>query len=339
MRSTGSLLVSVIITLVCGCLFLVAVDATRALAQTLDAGNIDSYELKPGTSLAGMARDLHELGLVEYARDARYISLFGRLTGKANQIQAGEYAVTPDMRVLGLLQAMFNGEVRQYSLTIVEGWSLRQLLQAISAHTAIVKSDPPLTDDHLKKLLSIEDASAEGWFFPDTYSFPKGTPAIDILRRAHGAMRVVLKEEWAQRDTAQELPYISAYQALIMASIIEKETAVGSERGQIAGVFVRRLLKGMRLQTDPTVIYGIGEKFDGNIRRADLRRATPYNTYTQYGLPPTPIAMPGRDSIHAALHPEPGNSLYFVARGDGSHEFSDTLEEHNAAVRKFQLQR
>lgn len=339
MKSTGSLLFSIISSLLLGCLCLILLDAGRALTQEFGDPIAESFELKSGTSLGAMARNLHEHGLLDEARDIRYIRLFGSLSGMADRIQAGEYTLHGDMTPMLLMQAMVRGDIREYSLTIVEGWTLGQILTAMKAHSAIGHSEPGLTSARIKSELGIADASPEGWFFPDTYSFPRGTKDLDILRRAYRAMRAILREEWTQRDKTKDLPYISPYQALIMASIIEKETAVGSERQQIAGVFVRRLLKGMRLQTDPTVIYGMGENFDGNIRRADLLRPTPYNTYTQHGLPPTPIAMPGRASIHAALHPADGDSLYFVAKGDGSHEFSATLKAHNAAVRKYQLRK
>ena len=187
----------------------------------------------------------------------------------------------------------------------------------------------------LMQRIGIEDDNPEGWLFPDTYLFDRGTSDVEILSRAHRRMREVLDEEWAKRE--QGLPLETPYQALTLASIVEKETGLASERPQIAGVFVRRLQKGMKLQTDPTVIYGMGDDFDGNIRREDLTRPTPYNTYVIQGLPPTPIALPGREAINAVLHPADGDALYFVARGDGSHHFSATLDEHNCAVRHYQL--
>ncbi|KJS28084.1 MAG: aminodeoxychorismate lyase, partial [Pseudomonas sp. BRH_c35] len=194
-----------------------------------------------------------------------------------------------------------------------------------------------LTDAEIMSRIGASGQHPEGRFFPDTYRFTRGTSDADLLRRAYARLEQVLEEEWQQR--AEGLPYKDAYQALIMASIIEKETGVPGERGEIAGVFVRRLARGMLLQTDPTVIYGMGEKYKGRITRTDLRTPTPYNTYTNAGLPPTPIAMVGREAIHAALHPADGTSLYFVARGDGSHVFSDTLNQHNRAVREYQLKR
>jgi UPF0755 protein len=223
--------------------------------------------------------------------------------------------------------------VVQYSLTIVEGMTLQQLLEQLKQHRAIISNTEPQT---LAKQLGISHSSAEGWFLPETYAFPANTQDLGFLQRAYQKMQTVLNQEWQQR--AADLPYKTPYEALIMASIIEKETAAAEERAKIAGVFVRRLEKGMRLQTDPTVIYGMGAQFDGNLRRKDLRKDTPYNTYTRKGLPPTPICLPGKASIHAALHPEQGEELYFVATGkDGKHVFSKTLTEHNKAVRRYQL--
>ena len=186
------------------------------------------------------------------------------------------------------------------------------------------------------RLLELDVSSLEGWFYPDTYIFPRGTTDIEILKQAYSRMNEVLDEEWSDKD--KDLPFDTRYEALILASLIEKETGVAHERSEIAGVFVRRLQKGMRLQTDPTVIYGLGSEFDGNLTRAHLLEETPYNTYRINGLPPTPIAAPGRDAIRAAVNPAEGNALYFVGRGDGAHQFSATLEEHNAAVRKYQIE-
>lgn len=335
MRPTSSLFLNIVISLFCGCLFLLGLDATRALTQIMPNTAASHFELKAGSSLTGMSKELHKQGLLAYQRDARYLSLFGRLSGMSSQLQSGEYAIAEGTSPLQLLQAMVKGDVVEYSLTIVEGWNVKQILAALKAHPHIKQSESDITPAFLAKEFNLKESNPEGWIYPDTYNFPKHTTAISLLRRSYAAMRSVLDEEWGQR--AADLPYKSAYEALIMASIIEKETGVVEERGQIAGVFVRRLRKGMRLQTDPTVIYGIGPEYDGNIRRRDLLKPTPYNTYTQFGLPPTPIASPGRAAIHAALHPEPGESLYFVSKGDGSHQFSATLAEHNKAVRKYQL--
>lgn len=335
MRTGPALSVSILFSLLLGCLFLFSLDVLRGLTQPLAEKETRQFELASGASLRSMASRLHADGMLAHRRDVFYLALVGRITGMASRLQAGEYRITAAMSPLQLLAAMERGDVIQYGFTIVEGWNLRQVLDALAVHGYIVHSEPPLSAAALAKAFELETKTAEGWLYPDTYHFPRNETDLSVLRRAHNAMRKVLEAEWSQR--AEGLPYANAYEALIMASIIEKETAVESERQQIAGVFVRRLQKGMRLQTDPTVIYGMGERFDGNIRRADLLKATPYNTYTQDGLPPTPIAMPGRASIYAALHPEPGDSLYFVSRGDGSHVFSATLKEHNQAVREFQL--
>jgi UPF0755 protein len=221
-------------------------------------------------------------------------------------------------------------------LTLVEGWNFREVLEAVREHPVIVDTLPAeATASDVMALLGHPDEHPEGRFFPDTYLFPRDTTDVQFLMRAFERMETILEDEWEQR--AAELPLKDPYEALILASIIEKETGRADERTEIAGVFIRRLRKGMLLQTDPTVIYGLGDSFDGNLRRRDLEADNPYNTYRRAGLTPTPIAMPGRDAIHAALHPADGDALYFVAKGDGSHQFSATLGEHNRAVRRYQL--
>lgn len=286
----------------------------------------------PGTSFKTVTRSLANNGIIKKP----YLLEWGaRLQGKAAKVQAGEYHISPGMLPAQFLDMLVTGKVVQYGFTIVEGWNVRQLLAALKKNQDITHDLNSQDARQLMQELGIDKPHAEGWFFPDTYHFVRGTSGKDLLKRAHAAMRDQLDAEWQQRDTG--LPYKTPYEALTMASIIEKETGIASERQQIAGVFVRRLRKGMRLQTDPTVIYGIGESYDGNIRRKDLRTDTPYNTYTRGGLPPTPIAMPGLAAIHAALHPAKGNSLYFVASGGGAHVFSATLEQHNEAVIKYQL--
>lgn len=329
MKTKTALSLSVLVSLILGCGFLLAVDIYRGLSQSLSLEHNPvleekeleqhSFMVEEGDSLARIASKLHDAGRLDHPRDSRYMTLAGRLSGRAGQIHVGEYDLQRLSNPWLLFQAMVSGDVRQHSFTIVEGWNLRQLLTALAESPKLMQSEPALTQAVVAEHLGLEDMHPEGWFLPDTYLFPKGAEDISILRRAYAAMLDTLEAEWEKR--AENLPYDKPYEALIMASIIEKETAVAEERGQIAGVFVRRLDKGMRLQTDPTVIYGIGESYDGNIRRRDLRTDTPYNTYTRAGLPPTPIAMPGRASIHAALHPTPGDSLYFVSRGDGSHVF------------------
>jgi len=256
-------------------------------------------------------------------------------SGKANQLKSGEYALTTGMTPLQLLDDLTSGKTIQYSVTLVEGLNFRQALAAIAAAPELEGSLTDLSDEELMARIGHPGEHPEGQLFPDTYAYPRGTQALDLVKRAYARMQTILGEEWAQRE--EGLPLTTPYEALILASIVEKETGLAAERPEIAGVFVRRLRKGMKLQTDPTVIYGMGAAFDGNIRRSDLTTDTPYNTYVRTGLPPTPIALPGRDAIHAALHPAAGDSLYFVAKGDGGHAFSATLEEHNRAVRRYQL--
>jgi UPF0755 protein len=266
--------------------------------------------------------------------DSWAINVYAKLAGLTN-IKAGRYKLNSVDTPLTLLKKFNSGEVIQYQITFVEGWSFSQWLSHFSAIDQFDKTDKRDLLNSLK-LSGIDDVNLEGWFFPDTYYYLSSDTALDIMLSAHRKMKRVLAKEWAGRAT--ELPYKTPYEALIMASIIEKETGLAEEREEIAGVFVRRLLKGMRLQTDPTVIYGMGDQYDGDLRRRDLRQPTPYNTYLIKGLPPTPIAMPSEASISAALHPKAGSSLYFVARGDGGHYFSNTLPEHRDAVNKYQLE-
>ncbi len=288
--------------------------------------------VKPGMSLRGVADRLQAKGVLKHPR---YLAWMARWRGVADRIKVGEYRITPGTTPSQLLTMLVEGRVIQYSLTLVEGWTFRQVMDAVDSDPHLKHTLKGLKPDEIMVRLGHPGEHAEGRFFPDTYHFPRGTTDQSFLQRAYRAMQGHLMHEWDQR--AVDLPYKRPYDALIMASIVEKETALPSERADIAGVFVRRLKKGMRLQTDPTVIYGLGSSFDGNLRRRDLEHDTPYNTYMHRGLPPTPIAMPGLASIHAALHPAPGKALYFVARGDGSHQFSDTLKEHDRAVIKYQL--
>ncbi len=233
-----------------------------------------------------------------------------------------------------MLDRIVAGRVIQYPLTIVEGWTFRQLRQALAAHPQLTQTLAGLSDAEIMARLGRPGAHPEGWFLPDTYHFPKGFTDEAFLRRALTAMEQRLTQVWERR--APDTPLNDPYQALVLASIIEKETGVAAERAEIAGVFARRLRLGMRLQTDPTVIYGLGEAFDGNLRRRDLEADTPYNTYTRPGLPPTPIALPGLAALEAAAQPAAGDALYFVADGQGGHVFSRTLEEHHRAVRRYQ---
>lgn len=312
-------------------------DMNRQLHAPLKIDTTETLVIEAGTSLRALARQLVERGWLEHPY---YLRFHARRGGNGGRIQSGEYAVEPGTTPVQLLDKLVAGRVIQHTLTIVEGWTYRDMLQAVRRHERLKQTLPEsLIDDPkgLMQALDREGEHPEGRFYPDTYHFPSGTTDVEFLRRACDTMQKILAAEWEQR--AADLPYENPYEALIMASIIEKETAVPSERADIAGVFVRRLQKGMKLQTDPTVIYALGQGYDGNIRRRDLQVDSPYNTYAHTGLPPTPIALPGRESIHAALHPAPGKTLYFVSRGDGSHYFSETLKEHNRAVAKYQLGR
>lgn len=254
-----------------------------------------------------------------------------------SRLQVGEYDIGHGITPRALLRKLERGRVIQHRFTIVEGWNFRQLRAALGDADALDRQSVGLDDAQLMARLGYPDQHPEGRFLPETYRYTRGSTDIALLKRAHLAMQQALAEAWKTRDA--DLPLTSAHDALVLASIIEKETGAAAERPQIAGVFIRRLRLGMLLQTDPTVIYGIGAGYDGNIRRTDLRTDTPYNTYRRAGLPPTPIAMPGRAALHAATHPAPGAALYFVARGDGSHVFSDDLGAHNRAVACYQLKR
>lgn len=328
-----ALLPALIVAAICT---IVLLQYQRFMHQPLQLTETMVYTVKPGTNLRAISRDLKQQGLTE--QPPLYLQLYGRLTQQAQKIKAGEYQLEPGITMPELLALFVSGKVLMHSFTIVEGMTAQQMLDTLLAQPKIVKTLEPSTLESVMTELGEADKQAEGRFLPETYHYPGGTRDIDFLRRAYQQMQQALSQAWAGRDKG--LPYETPYQALIMASIIEKETAVADERPQIAGVFVRRLKKGMRLQTDPTVIYGLGDKFDGNLRRKDLRNDTPFNTYTRTGLPPTPICLPSIESIQAALHPAEGKSLYFVATGEeGRHVFSDTLREHNKAVRRYQLKR
>ncbi len=290
------------------------------------------YQVKPGATLRQVSRELAAQGILKQPGD---LILHARLNADANRIQAGEYLLSPGLSPLQFLDKLKRGDMLLRQVTLVEGWTVQQALAAIHASPHVVKTLPAGDLEALAQALSTQQ-HPEGLFFPDTYLFTRGATDRQILEQARERMRRILDEEWSRRDT--DLPYANPYEALIMASIVEKETGVGAERERIAGVFVRRLRLGMRLQTDPTVIYGLGPDFSGNLTRAGLQTDTPYNTYLRAGLPPTPIAMPGRGAIAASLHPAEEDTLYFVARGDGTHHFSATLEEHNAAVRHYQVE-
>ena len=292
------------------------------------------FNIEPGMSFTAINNKLNAIDLVD---KPIYFKVLARYSGKANKIKSGEYQLSPGLKPDELLDVFVSGKVIQYSFTLLEGWQIREMLQVLSTTELFDKTLQSYEPQHLMSQLGYSDKVPEGMFFPDTYHFPKNTTDKQFLQRAYQRLQDVLNEEWQNR--AENLPYNNAYEALIMASIIEKETGLASERKTIAGVFVRRLNKKMKLQTDPTVIYAMGQQFNGNIRKKDLAIDSPYNTYRYKGLPPGPIALVGREAIHAALHPEEGKSLYFVSKGDGSHYFSETLREHNNAVAKYQLKK
>ena len=293
-----------------------------------------TYDLKPGTTIRRVASDLVAQGVLN---KPTLLRLVARWNGQASRLKAGEYHLPPRITPPQLLEILTSARVVQHTMTIIEGWTFNQLIAAVRRQDALKQTLEGVENDQIMARLGLDGVHPEGRFYPDTYHFPKGTTDKEFLLRAYHRMETFLQVAWEKRD--KDLPLHSPDEALILASIIEKETAIPSERGKIAGVFVRRLKKGMRLQTDPTVIYGMGEAFDGNIRRRDLMTDTPYNTYMHKGLVPTPIALPSGAAIEAALHPEDGDALYFVATGDGGHHFSATLEAHNQAVRKYQLKR
>ena len=295
------------------------------------AADID-FTISPGMSLQAVCKELRRIELMP---QAYYLYLEVRLQKKQGQLKAGEYLIKQGTTPLQLLDQFVNGKVEQYAVTLIEGWTFTQIMDEIRKSSHLMQTLNVTDNMQLMHALNAVERNPEGLFFPDTYLFPGNTTDIEFLHRAYVRQQQILNEEWQQR--ADELPYNSPYDALIMASLIEKETALAEERPMIAGVFVRRLQKGMPLQTDPTIIYAMADKFNGNLTKEDMSIDSPYNTYLHVGLPPTPIAMAGRESIHAALHPEGGNALYFVAKGGGAHQFSDSLSEHNKAVAKYQL--
>lgn len=291
-----------------------------------------SYDVPRGASVGLIARDLQQRG---WLRHPQLWRAWVRLRGVAGNIKAGEYALQAGMSPDDLVQLFSSGEVVFHSITFVEGTTFDDMRSALAQHAEIEQRLPTLTADDFIRRLKLEHRDPEGLFFPDTYQYPKGTTDLEILNIAHERLQRELDAAWATR--AVDLPFHTAYEALILASIVEKESALPSERPLIAGVFVERLARGMKLQTDPTVIYGLGSAYDGNIHKDDLLRDSPYNTYTRAGLPPTPICMPSAAALRAAVNPARSGALYFVAtgRGDGSHYFSRTLDEHNSAVQRY----
>lgn len=288
-------------------------------------------DIGAGTSPRGVAQAVVAAGV---DTDARLLYYWFRVSGQDRQIRAGNYELEAGVTPRSLLQKLVRGEESLRAITFVEGWTFRQMRAQIARDEFLKHDTQGMTDAELMAALGKPGVAPEGMFFPDTYTYAKGSSELAVLRRAMHAMERRLNEVWAQRSA--DSPLKTPYEALILASIVEKETGRESDRGQIAGVFSNRLRIGMRLQTDPSVIYGLGEKFDGNLRKRDLQTDTPWNTYTRAGLPPTPIAMPGMASLMAAVQPEPTKAYYFVARGDGTSHFSATLDEHNRAVNRYQ---
>jgi UPF0755 protein len=302
--------------------------ATPVAVATLPA----TFEVPTGARFRSAAQQVERAGI----RIGRLqFELLARALGRDQEIKAGSYELTSAPTPLQLLDKLTRGDVTQADVRFTEGWNIRQLRAALDANAFLRHDSQGLDQAQLLRKLGLSESHPEGLFFPDTYLFPKGGSDLHILQRAYAAMQRHLAQEWAGRDAA--LPYKTPYEALVMASIVEKETGRAEEREMIAGTLVNRLRAGMLLQVDPTVIYGLGERFDGNLKKIHLQTDGPYNSYLRAGLPPTPIAAAGLASLRAALHPAKTAALYYVARGDGSSEFSRTLEEHNRAVRKYQL--
>jgi len=341
--ATGALLLGVL--LVAGAFLMLRSQYADFLQQPLQVppqGQV--LEVQPGMSGRAVIQHLQELGITRWRWQWRVL-----MRQQSAALKTGEYELQPGLTAPLLLRKLQAGDVIHYRFTIVEGWTVAQLLQALRSDPVLGASSGHAGDLGLLASEIVTNSAGgpaspagmgaavginpEGWFLPETYRFARGYSAANLLQRAHQDMNSELKRAWESRVTGH--PAQTPYELLVLASIIERETAVDSERAEISGVFVRRLLQGMRLQTDPTVIYGLGDAYDGNIRKADLQTDTPYNTYTRHGLPPTPIALPGVASLQAAAQPKEGSSLYFVANGEGGHTFSDTLEEHQKAVNTF----
>ncbi|MBC7513102.1 MAG: endolytic transglycosylase MltG [Herminiimonas sp.] len=289
------------------------------------------FTIAPGSGVRGSTEQIAAAGVPS---NPWLLELIARATGKSTRMKAGSYTLKPGTTPLRLIDQLVRGEFAQESLAIIEGWTFAQMRRAIAAHPALKHDTAQWSEAELLAKVAPDAKAAEGLFFPDTYLFAKNSSDLQVYRQAYALMQKKLDESWRQR--AADLPYETPYQALIMASIVEKETGRRAERGQIASVFINRLKRGMLLQTDPTVIYGMGERYQGQIRKRDLQTDTPFNTYTRAGLPPTPIALPGAASLQAALNPVKGTALYFVSRGNGSSQFSDNLSDHNRAVNQYQ---
>ena len=329
-----ALLFLTLIVVTVGALGVVAYQRFLGFADAAIAGITpgDSVIVAPGDSLPKVLRKLGELGIE--TRDLEWRALAKQM-GAAGKIQIGEYVLVPGMTPRDLLSRMRDGKVMNYRFTIVEGWNIRDLRAALTKATPLKQTTADLDNAALMRTLGLGAQHPEGRFLPETYLYTRSDSDLDVLKRAAEAMQKALTEAWSGRD--QDLPLKTPYEMLTLASVVEKETGIASERPQIAGLFLRRLKVPMRLETDPTVIYGMGTAYSGNIRKSDLRADTPYNTYTRDGLPPTPIAMPGRDALQATAHPAPGDALFFVAVGDGSgrHVFTKTYAGHQSAVADY----
>ncbi|MBP6058228.1 MAG: endolytic transglycosylase MltG [Nitrosomonas sp.] len=291
------------------------------------------FSIRPGSNLKQVAQQLANAGIIPSKWS---LIVLARYLNQESTIKAGDYQLTGSLSQIALLEYLTKGDAKQNEITFIEGWTFAQLRKALSEHPAIENTITDLSDQEILQRIGASEVAAEGLFFPDTYYFIKGDRDIDVLQRAYQAMQNNLQTSWSTR--MESLPLTTPYEALILASIIEKETGMENDRAEIAGVFINRLRKGMRLQTDPTLIYGLGEQFDGNLRKKDLLADQAYNTYTRAGLPPTPIALPGLASIRAALNPAETDALYFVAKGNGESQFSTNLADHNKAVNKYQKQ-
>ena len=302
-----------------------ALSPVALVATTVD------FSILPGSSLRSATRQIRDTGIAVRSWE---FNLMARLTRSETRIKAGSYEVSKGVTPWQLLRKITEGDYTQAEVTFIEGWTFRQMSDALASNPDVRHDLKGLTESDVMMRLGSPDTGPEGWFFPDTYLFAKGTSDLAILSRAHRAMQKQLESAWSSREP--DTPMRSPYEALILASIVEKETGRPGDRALIAGVFINRLRTGMKLQTDPTVIYGLGERFDGNLRKRDLIADTPFNTYTRAGLPPSPIAMPGAAALQAALHPAKTDALYFVAKGDGTSQFSRTLDEHNRAVARYQ---
>jgi len=311
--------------------FWIYTDYRLSLDVPLNLAAPFTLHLRKGEGIRALGQRLKSEGIL---KEPVWLMALTYASGNARNLKYGDYVLSPGLSPRALLELVVSGKSRQVPVTVIEGMTFKEFLKVLSQNPVIRHDLAEKTPEEIMVMLGEAGLPPEGLFFPDTYFTSTETSDFDILRKARRKMESVLRLEWQGRDPS--VPYQTDYEGLIMASIVEKETGQAAERSAIAGIFVRRLNQHMRLQTDPTVIYGLGGSFDGDLRKEDLRRDTPFNTYTRAGLPPTPIALPGRDAIHAAMHPLAGSSLYFVAKGDGSHIFSDTLEAHEKAVDQYQ---